>query len=466
MNRPSFLLSTLFILIFCGAKATHLRSGEIRVKQLSADNLTVEITIQVYTNTVNTNVLFGGKDDWLNFGDGTKIEVPETMNIPVPPAGSGIGTAFFTIKHTYAAYGAFTISYSEANRNAGILNMDASVNTQFYVETFITLKAGMIYRAPEFLLPSLHYAKTNSIFTESLGCTDNQGYQLLYEAVIPKYALNTNVINYRFPEKYTINKFNGLLTWDTKFNGSYTAGEYAFAVKVYQLTPAGEVMGFIIRDFQIILEDGPGTESIDGDIGVDENNRIYIPENESMQLLITASAEGTSKITFACLSELSQANDAFQFSSYETTSAGRLLKVGTLKLSNPGNITRDLPYLIAIRVTLTASGVLHSKDFAYLLYTKDTELVDPRPVPEIPVGIEDEHHTCTAFYPNPVQDYLYFKSNLHNEAHFEIRDLSGKVIQEGSLQSPAVDLQSVSPGTYIITVREKGHRSVAKIIKQ
>ncbi|HEY9489582.1 MAG TPA: hypothetical protein VIQ51_14665, partial [Chryseosolibacter sp.] len=79
MNRKLFLRSLYlsFILITSfvySGYATHLRAGEITVERVNCSGgLTFRITVTVFTNTINTNVLFGGEDDWLDFGDGNRM---------------------------------------------------------------------------------------------------------------------------------------------------------------------------------------------------------------------------------------------------------------------------------------------------------------------------------------------------------------------------------------------------------
>ncbi len=124
--KKIILLTFLSLMSAYSAHATHLRAGQIEVKQISA--LTVKITVTVFTNA-NSTVLFGGEQDMLNFGDGTPVQlVPETQNTirrDLNPDGS-IGVASFTTYHTYANAGSYLISYREPNRNEGVLNMDNS----------------------------------------------------------------------------------------------------------------------------------------------------------------------------------------------------------------------------------------------------------------------------------------------------------------------------------------------------
>src|SRR5690606_32360272 len=134
MNRKILVRFLVLSMLMIGAfvytaNATHLRAGEITVERIGCSNIW-RITVTVYTNTINTNVLFGGEDDWLDFGDGSRMLIPEQPNTLRPDLGEGIATASYTVTKQYSG-GTYTISYSEPNRNAGVVNMDGSVNTRF-----------------------------------------------------------------------------------------------------------------------------------------------------------------------------------------------------------------------------------------------------------------------------------------------------------------------------------------------
>jgi hypothetical protein len=461
MRKILFLASLLFV-FFSAARATHLRSGEIQVRQLSPDGLTVEVTIVVYTNTINTAVLFGGDQDRLDFGDGTSLLIPEQQNVLQPSLGSGVAMASYTIAHTYASQGAYLITYAEQNRNEGVLNMDESVNTMFYIETLITLKPGISYRTPDFLLPSIHHAVAGKPFSLSLSCVDSMGHQLFYETFTPKRAKNATVTNYTLPENFEINSFNGLITWDTKFNGAYTAGEYGFAVRVWQFDLEGVVIGYITRDFQVILEDGTSDGEIVDNVDLDENNRIYVPEDNTFELKVVATATETDNVMLSAYSELSE--DVFQFTTYDsTTDEGISLKAAKLVVQNSNEIVRDLPYVITIRSRFESDGTVLANDLNYLFYTKDTELV----MPEHPVtSTENEVSKAFFVYPNPTRDLIYFSEDANN-LEFELWDTAGTIRQQGTAKpDTTADLHHLSPGLYLLVLKEKNKRSVVKIIRE
>ena len=279
MNRKHLLrfllLSLVLVLGFVySAHATHLRAGEITVERVNCSSLTFRITVTVFTNTINTNVLFGGEDDWLDFGDGNRMLVPETPNIDRPDLGEGIATASFTVTHTYSGNGRYVISYSEPNRNAGVVNMDASVNTRFYIETLIIVDPFLgCNNTPKLLVPPIDRACTGIAWFHNPGAYDPDGDSLSYELVVPYRERNTTVVNYKEPNDakfytnfntgneggtgppgFTINPIDGTLTWDAPG----TIGEYniAFVIKEWRLVNGVWVsIGFVRRDMQIIVDD-------------------------------------------------------------------------------------------------------------------------------------------------------------------------------------------------------------------
>ena len=126
------MLFTFFIVI--ESQATHLRAGDIIVERQNCSSRTFKITVTVYTNTGST-VRFGGEQDILNFGDGTWELVPATRNTPRPDldAEGTVATASYTAFHRFPSTGTYVISYREPNRNRGVLNMDVSGDTRFYL---------------------------------------------------------------------------------------------------------------------------------------------------------------------------------------------------------------------------------------------------------------------------------------------------------------------------------------------
>src|SRR3954470_1425328 len=121
-NRfPLIVLILSALLLPLKSKATHLRAGEITAERLSCSSLAFRFTITVFIDT-ESGVKFGGSNDWLDFGDGTRLLVKEQSTIPRPDLGSNMGIVIYQVTHEYSgAASEYTITYSEENRNANVV---------------------------------------------------------------------------------------------------------------------------------------------------------------------------------------------------------------------------------------------------------------------------------------------------------------------------------------------------------
>lgn len=275
-----FATTALLAISYYEAQATHLRAGEITVIRENCNSLQFTITITVYTNT-GSSVLFGGRvgeEDILDFGDGVTMLVPETPNTPRPDLGPAVGTASFTVTHTYPGPGIYTISYREPNRNEGVLNMDNSVNTRFYIETQIKVDPFLgCNNSPVLLIAPIDQACTGVAFQHNPGAYDPDGDSLSYELVTPFSDRGLPVVRYQDPSAneprnfysdygsgnetgdgtptFSIDPREGTITW----NAPGTAGEYniAFVIREWREIPGqGWVeVGFVRRDMQILVNE-------------------------------------------------------------------------------------------------------------------------------------------------------------------------------------------------------------------
>lgn len=267
------LFATLCILSAFNSYGTHLRAGEIIAERMQCSSLTFKITVTVYTDLEST-VLFGGPEDWLEFGDGTRMLIKETPNTPRPDLGPNVGMASFSITHTYAGYQQYLISYSEPNRNDGVLNMDASVHTRFYIETKIILDPFLgCNSTPQLKIAPIDNACIGAAWTHNPGAHDpNVGDSISFELVVPFQRVNMPVRNYRDPNHVSFyTNFaqgneaktdeptfrigtDGTVSWDAP--GS--AGEYNIAFNIREWRKVdGQwyTMGYVRRDMQILVGD-------------------------------------------------------------------------------------------------------------------------------------------------------------------------------------------------------------------
>ncbi|MBX2894504.1 MAG: gliding motility-associated C-terminal domain-containing protein [Cyclobacteriaceae bacterium] len=258
------------------AWSTHIRAGEITLRRIDCTSLTFLVTINMYTDT-GSPIKFGDGD--LRFGDGSDpVRTPERPNTFPPGLPAEVGFVTFSIQHTFPGPGRYTISYLEANRNEGVLNIANSVNTTFYIETQIIIDPFLgCSNTPVLLIPPVDKACTGVAFFHNPGAYDPDGDSLSYEFTIPKKDKNSNANAYFDPNHksfydkiglnygtaneagtgapiFTINPVTGTITWDAPG----APGEYNIAFKIIEWRKINGVwinQGYVVRDMQIIVED-------------------------------------------------------------------------------------------------------------------------------------------------------------------------------------------------------------------
>ncbi len=248
---------------------SHLRGGQITAKQINCSASTFEITLTLYLNSSSPITPEGGI---LDFGDGTQITLPRLDETVIDPVNH-VSVATFKVEHTYATQGLFIISYTERNRNGGVLNITSSVNTPFHIETSVNVDPLMCSHQIQFTLPPIDRACSGFIFTYNPGTVIPLEDSVSYQLVPSMQGNNTQVNGYQFPNAptfYTGNyqtsneakdgppqlkvDGNGTLTWDSPGD----IGEYSVAIKVILWVKQNDqwvMSSWVLRDMQILVED-------------------------------------------------------------------------------------------------------------------------------------------------------------------------------------------------------------------
>ncbi len=275
--------STIILLVFLlagfTAHATHIRAGEVTIERKNCLSLTFYIFVTGYVDLIDGQVIFGGGT--LDFGDGTTPidNLREAIDNNVVRilqdeedlgGGNGVGITRFRIEHTYSSNGTYIVTYLEPNRNGGILNMDNSINTPFYVESVLRIDPFLgCNNSPVMLIPPIDFGCSGVAFYHNPGAFDVDGDSLGFEFVIPRKAVGTSVDNYRNvndpsfmgspeggsgPPSLTIDPITGDIIWDAPgLEGEYNI---AFVVREYRKVQGQYfLMGTVVRDMQIIIAD-------------------------------------------------------------------------------------------------------------------------------------------------------------------------------------------------------------------
>ena len=271
IKNQFFLILCILFAIQYQAYATHIRAGEIIAERISTQALTYRITVVGYTDT-GSQVQFG--PGTINFGDGTEVQLNTAADISFKESlGNQIEKNTFVVTHTYQGPGNYTIRFMEFNRNDRTLNMDNSVETPFYVETWIRIDPFLgINNSPVLTIPPVDNGAVNVRYIHNPGAYDPDGDSLAYffdeNIVRPKQAFQRYVNNYRSPgsSEFSFNREDGSpnpfismdpLTGDLIWDAPGLAGQYNVAFRIEEWRKVNgvyEMIGYVIRDMQIIIE--------------------------------------------------------------------------------------------------------------------------------------------------------------------------------------------------------------------
>lgn len=282
-RRIYWLTFSLLCIGFTKVEASHLRAGNITVVRKSCNAKTYVITLHIYTRT-NVSAKFGGGGDAiLNFGDNEFVR-PEVISNPpiVGQSNNGpIGEVIYTVEHTYPGAGLYTITYFEHNRNEGVLNLDNSLLTPFFIQTQLIIDdfVGGCNNTPQLRTRPIDQGCIGVKWTHNPAAWDPDGDSLSYSLYVPKqggvynsdglFASGIDVGGYvdpnaaKFytssstdPRVFKIDPVLGTITWDAPGR----AGEYniAFIIKEWRKIPGSSTwvsLGYVERDMQIVIED-------------------------------------------------------------------------------------------------------------------------------------------------------------------------------------------------------------------
>jgi len=424
--------------------STHIRGGQITIRHVSG--LTSEITLTAYTNA-GSPVNFGGGT--LSFGDGS----PNTT-VPLSPSEQTIyptvGIVQFTTTHTYAEPGFYVVSYFEHNLNAGILNLYNSVETPFIIESGFNANPvnNPNYSFPQFETIPIFIFPTKKAYAFSTALVDS-GHRYSYQLVAPKGAQG-----YQRPESLSINPNNGLITWDTKFQNAYIAGEYYFMAKITQYDENGNQLGYVTRGLQVILEGSDSRISISNPI-TDPDGRIVVLENQQQTIkLILADSTAADTVYWNVYFDAKLAA-AVSFTQYDSATASRKIKVVLLTLHSTSDIVRDYPYLISLRGTSWIQ-----KDVNFLFFTRDI------PLPVI-TGLPRRSEKEISLYPNPFTNFIYFNGLGSAGGTLEVIKLPGQAILQTHVDpGQPLDTTLIPPGVYVLQINDGSTMSKLKAVKK
>ncbi|MBL7800443.1 MAG: gliding motility-associated C-terminal domain-containing protein [Chitinophagales bacterium] len=271
MKLKSLFVVLLFAPVF--AQASHVRAGEIYY-QVTAP-FTIKATIATYTKIVGANPGADKNQLSLNWGDGSS-SVATRVNGPINgdgfPNGEDIGNNikrnFYVTTHVYAGVppapnNFYLITCADSLRNNNILNINggSSDGVIFFVEDTIKFPNDIsnigFNSSPILLNPPIDFANVGDTFYHNPLAYDIDGDSLIYELIDPLQQSGVPVPGYKYPNqlyisannKVSLNRFTGEFIWAVP----QASGIYNIAILIREYR-RGVVMGTMIRDMQIIVE--------------------------------------------------------------------------------------------------------------------------------------------------------------------------------------------------------------------
>ncbi len=279
MKRRLILGLILLFTIGLEAMATHLRAGEITAVRISQTSLRYRFTLVIYRDTESGVEV--GESGVFNFGQGREIggnrellEAESVAGFSETPIGNATSIVVIQFEHTFDAPGVYIVSYTEQNRNGGIINMGgvSSEDIPFHVETVLRIDPGLdVNGTPQLTIPPIDRACVGAKFIHNPGAFDPDGDSLAYRIVNPLQGRSEPVLQYVSldngtisnirengpgPASYTIDPITGTLEWDApQFAGEYNL---AFIVEEWRFSPLTgkyELLGYVTRDMQVLVLD-------------------------------------------------------------------------------------------------------------------------------------------------------------------------------------------------------------------
>lgn len=279
--RRAFPILILFLCLYSKVNATHLRAGDVCIERVSQTSLTFRITFTLYTD-LTSDILVGQGSPIVRFGDdrilvGQQAIEDAAESFTTTNISAEVGKVVIVFLHTYRAAGTYVASYTEQNRNTGIVNIPGSVAVPFHIQGIHKIDAALDGNtSPKLTIPPIDRACVGKAYFHNPGAFDPDGDSLVFKIVLPQLGLNTNVNGYiplndpsfttekedgTSPAILEIDPATGLLVWDAP----QLVGEYniAFIVEEWrysELEGEWKQLGFITRDMQILVEDDCSNE--------------------------------------------------------------------------------------------------------------------------------------------------------------------------------------------------------------
>ena len=305
------------------------------------------------------------------------------------------------------------------------------MSISFYLQTEIIIDPQLgCFSSPVMTAPAIFTAVKEQPVNFSFAVNNPDNIVLNYSLTTPLMLVSPErpvAVPYTLPENASINQFNGLFNWDTKYLGQYREGEYVFTIKITMWKKQEDgthlYLGHTTFDTQVNVVDSEGTHAAPPELDTDKEGWKWTDSystDESVTIKIILPSNVGSGVELTAYSELSANPEAYAFTTYDSTSvSGRPIKVGLLMLNSTVSIDREAPYIISVR-NWNASE--RSKGFEpHVLHTRD---ISPEPVV---TAVKDE--LVFEVYPNPTSDKVFINYSINTPSIIHLTNAKEKGLE-------------------------------------
>ncbi len=486
-----FLLAALLgLFVFSDCYGTHITGGEITFRPVpnAATPFSYQFTLKIYRDTQGVET----PNATLDFGvNGATQTVPVSLRSPLGQLiAFNTDMLVYTFQYTYPGVGTYVVSFTESNRNAGIVNLSQSVDTPFRIETSFTISptAGA-NSGPELLNPPIFRAVAGRKLCINPVAYDPDGDSLSYRLIVPFGTRNE--ASYQIPDQVTpagvsesggapafsINELTGEICWDApgrrrRGGGVLTnPGDFAqYAVAFVVDEWRGKIrLSSTTRDFLLTVTapEGPAPElrlENAAATGFDADRQVRVEPGQPLAFSVLYKSQSPDRDTLMPVSAtLPPAGNA---AAAVTDSAG--FTKATYSWTPTAADRRRHPYLVVFRSGSTAAGGtgMFFNDLTFSVFVG--EAITPGRV----TATEDEvNGRKLRLFPNPTRNMVRLAQVPGTGAvRFQLTDALGRqVYASANLRGthPEVDLTALPNGLYAYTVTAGG-RVVGKgrLLKQ